>query len=157
MLEEEIRSCMIKDKLLVMGFYSANAHNFLKLTKMGTEEPRWAHPAPSGQVKSATAAFPNPTGHPHPWGATGDPRPRGWSHSRAWWDTKLQKASPPQEAGQLLQPGMFWPADLCLDAGQAVTPLFQRTLTFLTQSTGQVPPAPERERCIVHLALSHKR
>lgn len=66
---------MVKDKL-VMGLYSTNAHSFLKLTKLGNEEPRWALPAPSGRVERATAAFPSPMGHPHPWGATGDPQPQ---------------------------------------------------------------------------------
>lgn len=96
--------------------------------KAGSGEPEGALPAPLGSGKGHRSA-PQPHGALHPPGAAGDPSLKGlepqWRMVRHWTFQRLLHLG-----RQQLQPGLFWPADLCLCAGQAVTHHFCRTLTF---------------------------
>lgn len=113
-------------------------------------------PSSLGQGEKGCCSFLQSHGAPAPTGSHWRPQPQGAGATVEHGGTPKYRRLLHLRR-QLLQPGVFQPADLCLDAGQAVTHYFQRTLTFLTQSTGRVPPAPEQEQHIMHLALSHKR
>lgn len=84
--------------------------------KAGSGEPEGALPAPLGSGKGHRSA-PQPTVGLEPQ----------WRMVEHWTFQRLLRLG-----RQQLQPGLFWPADLCLSAGQAVTHCFWRALTFFT-------------------------